>query len=139
MSYIHSQHQSSAQRICPGRETGHNVEFQIPPPRNGRPWEIVYKGPSMTFTSSSLNLWTCYLVCHIPCDSVGKESACNGETQVWFLGQEDILKKRMAIYSSILAGKILWTEESGGLQSIMSQESDKTEWLTHVIFQVRLI
>ena len=31
------------------------------------------------------------------------------------------LKKEMASYSSILAWKILWTEESGGLQSIALQ------------------
>ena len=41
----------------------------------------------------------------------GKESACNVETQVRFLGQEDPLEKRMATHSSILAWKILWTEE----------------------------
>ena len=39
------------------------------------------------------------------------------ETQVWSLGQEDPLEKKMATHSSILAGRILWTEEPGGLQS----------------------
>ena len=38
------------------------------------------------------------------------------ETWVRFLGQEDGLEKKMAIYSSILAWEIPWTEESGGLQ-----------------------
>ena len=33
---------------------------------------------------------------------------------------EDTLEKGMAIHSSILAWKILWTEESGGLQSMGS-------------------
>ena len=33
------------------------------------------------------------------------------ESQVQSLGQEDPLKKEMATRSSILAGKILWTEE----------------------------
>ena len=47
-------------------------------------------------------------------------------TQVRFLGQEDPLEKEMAIHSSILAWKIPWTEETGGLQSIGSQESDTT-------------
>ena len=32
------------------------------------------------------------------------------------LGQEDPLEKKMAIHSSILAWKIPWTEEPGGLQ-----------------------
>ena len=60
----------------------------------------------------------------------GKESACNVETQVRFLGQEDPLEKRMATHSSILAWRIPWTEESGGLQCMGSKESDTTEWLT---------
>ena len=39
------------------------------------------------------------------------------ETQVAFLGQEDPQKEEMATHSSILAWKIPWTEEPGGLQS----------------------
>ena len=39
------------------------------------------------------------------------------------LGQEDPLKKEMATHSSILAWKIPWTEEPGGLQSRWSQKS----------------
>ena len=38
------------------------------------------------------------------------------ETQVQSLGQEDSLKKGMATHSSILAWRISWTEEPGGLQ-----------------------
>ena len=37
------------------------------------------------------------------------------------LGQEGPLEKEMAMHSSILAWKILWTEEPGGLQSMGSQ------------------
>ena len=48
------------------------------------------------------------------------------ETWVQFLGQEDPLEKEMAIHSSILAWKIPWTEEPGGLESMGSQESDTT-------------
>ena len=40
------------------------------------------------------------------------------ETQVQSLGREDPLEKRMATHSSILAWRIPWTEEPGGLQSI---------------------
>ena len=40
------------------------------------------------------------------------------ETRVQSLGREDLLKKEMAKHSSILACKIPWTEESGGLQSM---------------------
>ena len=46
------------------------------------------------------------------------------ETWIRFLGWEDPLEKEMAIHSSILAWKIPWTEEPGGLQSMGSQESD---------------
>ena len=40
------------------------------------------------------------------------------ETWVRFLSQEDPLEKGMATPSSILAWRILWTEEPGGLQSM---------------------
>ena len=43
------------------------------------------------------------------------------ETQVQFLGREDLLEKEMATHSSILAWKIPWTEEPGRLQSMVSQ------------------
>ena len=49
------------------------------------------------------------------------------EIQVRSLGQEDPLEKEMTTHSSILAWKIPWTEESGSLQSMESQESDTTE------------
>ena len=48
------------------------------------------------------------------------------ETWVRFLGWEDPLEMEMAIHSSILAWKIPWTEEPGGLPSMGSQESDTT-------------
>ena len=43
------------------------------------------------------------------------------EMQVQFLGQEDPLEKEMATHSSILAWEIPWTEEPGGLQSMVLQ------------------
>ena len=43
------------------------------------------------------------------------------------LGQEDPLEKGMATHSSLLSGKILWTEEPGGLWSMGHKESDTTE------------
>ena len=45
------------------------------------------------------------------------------------LGQEDTQEKEMATHSSILAWRIPWTEEPGGLQSIGHQELDMTELL----------
>ena len=43
------------------------------------------------------------------------------ETWVQSLGQEDPLEKEMGTHSSILAWKIPWMEEPGGLQSMGSQ------------------
>ena len=43
------------------------------------------------------------------------------ETWVQSLGREDPLEKEMATHSSILAWRIPWTEEPGGLQSTVSQ------------------
>ena len=55
----------------------------------------------------------------------GKEATCQcrrqKETWVQFLGQEDPLEEGIITHSSILAWKIPWTEEPGGLQSIGSQ------------------
>ena len=49
------------------------------------------------------------------------------ETQVRSLHWGDLLEKKMATQSSILAWKIPWTEEPGGLQFIgMQKESDTT-------------
>ena len=43
------------------------------------------------------------------------------ETWVQSLDWEDLLEKEIATHSSILAWKIPWTEEPGGLQSMGSQ------------------
>ena len=43
------------------------------------------------------------------------------ETRVQSLGREDPLEKEMATHSNILACRIPWTEEPGGLQSTGSQ------------------
>ena len=43
------------------------------------------------------------------------------EIWVQYLGWEDPLGKEMATHSNILAWRLPWTEESGGLQSIQSK------------------
>ena len=48
------------------------------------------------------------------------------EMQVQSLGEEDPLEKETATHSSILAWRIPWTEEPGGLQSMGLQKSDMT-------------
>ena len=40
------------------------------------------------------------------------------------LGQEDLLEEGMATHSSILAWRILWTEEPAGLQSVGSKRAE---------------
>ena len=67
----------------------------------------------------------------------GKESACwcgrSKRTQVQSLGLEGHLERETAIHSSILAWKIPWTEEPGGLQSMESQRAghDRVTEHTH--------
>ena len=60
-----------------------------------------------------------------PGGAIGKDPTCQwGKTiEMWVqsLGQEDPLEEGMASHTSILAWKIPWTEEPGGLQSTGSQ------------------
>ena len=56
-----------------------------------------------------------------PGGSVVKNLPVMQETWVQSLGLEDPLEKGMATHPSILAQRIPWTEEPGGLQSIASQ------------------
>ena len=51
----------------------------------------------------------------------GTESTCSAGELGSSLDQEDPLEKGMATESSILACRIPWTEEAGGLQSMWSQ------------------
>ena len=65
-----------------------------------------------------------------PGGSDSTESACSAGDLVWSMDREDPLEKEMATHSSILAWRIPWTEEPGGLQSRGRKESDMTERLT---------
>ena len=53
-----------------------------------------------------------------PSGSDGKKSTCNVEDLGLITGWEDSLEEGMATHSSILAWRISWTEEPGGLQSM---------------------
>ena len=55
--------------------------------------------------------------------SDGKESACNSEDSLGLedLVLEDLMETGITTHSSILAWRIPWTEEPGGLQSMGSQ------------------
>ena len=63
----------------------------------------------------------------LPRCSVVKNPPAKQELQVQFLGWEDALEKEMAIHSSILAWKISWTPEPGGLCPWGLKELDTTE------------
>ena len=56
-----------------------------------------------------------------------KEPTCQCRRRKWSQGQEYPLEERMATHSSILAWRIPWTEEPGGLQSTRSQR-DRQDW-----------
>ena len=64
-----------------------------------------------------------FKLCGYPYWLSGKESTCNVETSFWSLGQEYPLEKEMATQFSILAWRIPWTEEPGGLQTMGLQKS----------------
>ena len=49
------------------------------------------------------------------------------ETRVRSLGWEDTLVKEMAIHSSILAWKIPWTEEPGGLHGVAKSQTQLSD------------
>ena len=59
---------------------------------------------------------------------------------VWSLGQEDPLEEEMATHSSILAWRIPWTEEPGGLQAIGSQSQTRLKRFSstwRMVFRLR--
>ena len=56
-----------------------------------------------------------------PGSSDGKKSACNARNLGLTAGSADPLEKGMAAHSSVLAWRIPWTEQPGGLQSMGSQ------------------
>ena len=64
--------------------------------------------------------WTTY-ICAPLVAQTAKNLTEMQETPVQSLGQEDPLEKEMATHSNILAWRIPWTEEPGGLQSMGSQ------------------
>ena len=85
----------------------------------------------------SINIFNNYLATHANWGFPGGSAVNNWpvmqktqDTQVQSLGREDPLEEGMATHSSILAWRIPWTEEPGGLQSIASKELDTTEGLT---------
>ena len=56
------------------------------------------------------------IVISFPGGTVIKNLSAKQEIWVWLLVREDPLEREIATYSSILSGKIPWTEEPGELQ-----------------------
>ena len=65
-----------------------------------------------------------------PSGSDSEDSPAMQETWVWSLAHEDPLEKELATHSSILAWRILWTEESGGLEA-MGWQRIRQDWVTN--------
>ena len=61
------------------------------------------------------------------CGSRGKETSCNAGEQGSVPSREDPLEKEMATPSSILAWRITWTEEPGGLQRVHRVTKSQTQ------------
>ena len=88
---------------------------------------------SRTWLSNLTELTNCY-VCLIRVGAslvpqTVKNPPAKQETWVWSLDWEDPLEKGIATHSSILARRIPWTEEPGGLQS-MSCQRVRHNWAT---------
>ena len=69
------------------------------------------------------NMNKCIVAQGFPGGSAVKNPPTVQEMWVQSLGWEDLLEKGMATHSSILAWRIPWTEEPGGLQSMGSQRA----------------
>jgi len=72
----------------------------------------------------------CGLLLGFPGDSVGKESACNARDVGSIPGLERLLGERSGYpHSYVLAWRIPWTEKPGGLQSMVSCNGRRQQWL----------
>ena len=76
-------------------------------------WESIIV--TLSWKTMLLTVWD------FPVTQTVKSLPAMQETWIRSLGQEDPLEEGMAIHSSILAWRIPWTEEPGGLQSMGSQ------------------
>ena len=97
---------------------------------------IIYH--SFIFKPVPINCIGVYCSMGFPGGSDGKASACSAGDTGSIPGLERSLEKEMATHSSILAWKIPWTEEPGGLQSLGSQRVGH-DWATslfHILLYV---
>ena len=81
-------------------------------------------------SKSKINCFKVTLHSRLPCSSKVKNLPAMQETWVQSMEWEDPLEKGMAIHSSILAWRIPWTEEPGGLQLVGSKRV-RYDWATN--------
>ena len=88
----------------------------------------------------TLNASTCNKVMGFPSGSAIKNLPAVWDTRVQFLGGEDPLEEGMATDSIILAWRISWTEEPGGLRSTGSQRvgHNCSDWAHTQVIKLRL-
>ena len=77
-----------------------------------------FKKISVVVLITCRNVWNILGEMGFPGGSDGKASACNAGDPGSAPGWEDLLEEGQATHSSILAWKIPWTEEPGGLWSL---------------------
>ena len=89
----------------------------------------------LEWTSNSESIWETlsYLMASLVAQRIKRLPAMQ-DTRVRSLGWEDPLEKEMATHSSILAWRIPWTEEPGGLQSTGSQSRTRLSDFTSLHF-----
>ena len=88
----------------------------------------VESGPQGVASLELGKQWECFSL-HLNVESYYRVLPAMWETWVRSPGREDLMEKEMATHSSILAWRIPWMEELGGLQSTGRKESDTTERL----------
>ena len=100
---------------------------------------MIFESPQITTDShSTLVFWDgCRsgVMLGFPGGSEMKNLPAVQETWVQSLGQEDPLEEKMTVDSSILAWKIPWTEEPGGLQ-FMGLERTGHSWVTNALLMM---
>ena len=100
-----------------------------PWPRESLTWKVISACPPPTSGCKLINLLHLFLQVAQMSLVIKNPPANAGEVRDAgsILGWEDPLEKEVAAHSRILAWRIPWTEEPGGLQPMGSQESDTAE------------
>ena len=98
--------------------------------RRARPQNLKKKKKKKVFSNISLRFFSFFLVIRNTWWLSGKESTRQCRRQVWSLGREDPRQEGLAARSSALAWRILWTEEPGGPQAMVSQSRTQLKQLS---------